>query len=188
MSNVLIGIIGVILFIGLALAGALFLGPRFQESTQNSKAAAAMQAVSQVSHAANLYEVSEGVRIQGSGGVPITSSTSADTIRFRRSGYLKSIPVNPTGMGREIGLLGSTNGAVGNASDAALSLGNSEAAAKLCDVIRRQSGDTSATVPTDPLYLVSTGRRSSGCWRPSATSGEFDAVAATNDYIVFSRI
>jgi len=40
MSNVLIGIIGVILFIGLALAGALFLGPRFQESTNNSRGSA----------------------------------------------------------------------------------------------------------------------------------------------------
>ena len=40
MSNVLIGIIGVILFIGLALAGALFLGPRFQAATISSKASA----------------------------------------------------------------------------------------------------------------------------------------------------
>ena len=60
MSNVLIGIIGVILFIGLALAGALFLGPRFQESTNNSRASAAVQAVAQVASAANMYRVQEG--------------------------------------------------------------------------------------------------------------------------------
>ena len=57
MSNVLIGIIGVILFIGLALAGALFLGPRFQQSTNNSKASASVQAVSQVGNAANMANV-----------------------------------------------------------------------------------------------------------------------------------
>jgi type II secretory pathway pseudopilin PulG len=60
MSNVLIGIIGVILFIGLALAGALFLGPRFQDATVNSKASAAHQAMAQMTHAANLYALQEG--------------------------------------------------------------------------------------------------------------------------------
>src|SRR3546814_19495658 len=60
MSNVLIGIIGVILFIGLALAGALFLGPRFQESTNNSRASASVQAVSQIASAATMFEVQEG--------------------------------------------------------------------------------------------------------------------------------
>src|SRR3546814_7999702 len=60
MSNVLIGIIGVILFIGLAIAGALFLGPRFQESTNNSSASASVQAVSQIASAANMFEVQEG--------------------------------------------------------------------------------------------------------------------------------
>src|SRR3546814_18801710 len=60
MSNVLIGIIGVILFIGLALAGALFLGPRFQESTNNSRPSASVQAVSQIASAANMFAVQEG--------------------------------------------------------------------------------------------------------------------------------
>ena len=45
MSNVLIGIIGVILLIGLVLAGALFLGARFQAAADNSRASASVQAV-----------------------------------------------------------------------------------------------------------------------------------------------
>lgn len=57
MSNVLIGIIGVILFIGLALAGALFLGPRFQDSTNNSKAAAVVQTMTQLANASNMYRI-----------------------------------------------------------------------------------------------------------------------------------
>ena len=60
MSNVLIGIIGVILFIGLALAGALFLGPRFQESTNTSKAAANVQAAQQITNAIDMYRIQEG--------------------------------------------------------------------------------------------------------------------------------
>ena len=89
MSNVLIGIIGVILFIGLALAGALFLGPRFQESTNNSRASAAVQAVSQVSSAANMYNVQEGQTV-------IDGAVAEDSA-IRTGGYLKSVPANPTG-------------------------------------------------------------------------------------------
>jgi hypothetical protein len=84
MSNVLIGIIGVILFIGLALAGALFLGPRFQESTNNSKASAQIQAMSQIAQAANMYLVQEGTRTDDI-GVLVSSK------------YLKSVPASSTG-------------------------------------------------------------------------------------------
>jgi len=83
-SNVLIGIIGVILFIGLALAGALFLGPRFQQSTNNAKASAAIQAVSQVAQAAAMYRVSEGK----------TLSTVENSSVLKNTGYLKQVPVN----------------------------------------------------------------------------------------------
>jgi hypothetical protein len=87
-SNVLIGIIGVILFIGLALAGALFLGPRFQESTLNSKASATIQRVSQLGHATNLYEVQEGVKFMPSTGMPWQAMVP---------GYIKALPKDVTG-------------------------------------------------------------------------------------------
>lgn len=85
MSNVLIGIIGVILFIGLALAGALFLGPRFQESTNNSKASAVVQVVSQIANAANMYRVQEGT--------PVFSGGDLNNLVITK--YLKSLPSNP---------------------------------------------------------------------------------------------
>ena len=86
LSNVLIGIIGVILFIGLALAGALFLGPRFQESTISSKASRTVQATAQVANAMSLYLVNSGY-------VPTTGQqmTVADLVA---SGYLKSNPMS----------------------------------------------------------------------------------------------
>ena len=60
MSNVLIGIIGVILFIGLALAGALILGDDFSSASNSSKAARVVQTLQQVSSAANMYRLKTG--------------------------------------------------------------------------------------------------------------------------------
>ena len=87
MSNVLIGIIGVILFIGLALAGALFLGPRFQEATNNSRASAIASAMKQVADATTMYETDNGVQLKA----------TADNMYapFLTPGYLKSMPTNP---------------------------------------------------------------------------------------------
>src|SRR3546814_6343746 len=83
MSNVLIGIICVILFIGLAPAGGRFLGPRFQESTNNSRASASVQAVSQIASAANMFEVQEG-RIAA-----VISDAVVDNDDLVERGYLK---------------------------------------------------------------------------------------------------
>ncbi|RYF13363.1 MAG: hypothetical protein EOO77_15635 [Oxalobacteraceae bacterium] len=66
MSNVLIGIAGIVLFIGLALAGALFLGERFQQSQTSSKASILVQRTSQVAAAINLYNVTTGAPVQSS--------------------------------------------------------------------------------------------------------------------------
>jgi len=84
MSNVLIGIIGVILFIGLALAGALFLGPRFQQATSNSDAAAVMTSIKQAIDGAEMWRIQEGRTY-----IPSTNTA------FLTPGYLKSVPVNP---------------------------------------------------------------------------------------------
>lgn len=86
MSNVLIGIIGVILFIGLALAGANFLGPRFQQSTNTAKAAAIVQGMSQMADAAKMRKVSTG-----------RSYPAGPADALVTEGYLKSRPRNPLG-------------------------------------------------------------------------------------------
>jgi type II secretory pathway pseudopilin PulG len=85
MSNVLIGIIGVILFIGLALAGALFLGPRFQESSSNAEAAASIAAIQQVMSAVEL------MRTEGGKAVLLTGRQD-----ILPAGYLKNTVPNPT--------------------------------------------------------------------------------------------
>ena len=85
MSNVLIGIIGVILFIGLALAGALFLGPRFQQASASSQGAAVMTSLKQVADAGELWKTQEG-----------RSFLPASGTGFLVPGYLKSAPGNPS--------------------------------------------------------------------------------------------
>ncbi|RYY05530.1 MAG: hypothetical protein EON55_26215 [Alphaproteobacteria bacterium] len=100
MSNVLIGIIGVILFIGLALAGALFLGPRFQEATQNSKASATVMVVDQIVNAARLYQLQEGQALPGNAnGTTLATTTEPSHIALIGGGYLKTVPANPVSMG-----------------------------------------------------------------------------------------
>ncbi len=60
MSNVLIGIIGVILFIGLALAGALILGDDFRSARIDSEAVTNVQRVSQLSNAISMFQTRTG--------------------------------------------------------------------------------------------------------------------------------
>ena len=93
MSSVLIGIIGVILFIGLALAGALFLGPRFQAASSDSKASAHIAAIRQSSQAAALYEVDQGVALNGNLG----------DLSILVPGYLRKLPVGHQLRGRAAG-------------------------------------------------------------------------------------
>jgi hypothetical protein len=70
MSNVLIGIIGVILFIGLALAGALILGDDFKSASSSSQAAALMAQLKQAADAAEMRRLKLGV------GTPAVNPTS----------------------------------------------------------------------------------------------------------------
>jgi hypothetical protein len=85
MSNVLIGIIGVILFIGLALAGALILGDDFRSASNSSKAAALASQMKQMVDAAEMRKLKLGVAL--------TPSTDASFLVPR---FLKSMPVSPT--------------------------------------------------------------------------------------------
>ena len=60
MSNVLIGIIGVILFIGLALAGALILGDDFRSSRSSTIAAKVVSDMQQIVAAVNMRNLKTG--------------------------------------------------------------------------------------------------------------------------------
>ena len=164
MSNVLIGIIGVILFIGLALAGALFLGPRFQESTNNSRASASVQAVAQVSNAVNMYKVQEGkdatagaITAATTTPVAAASQTYTDLVG---SGYLKSVPSNPTGPGNIV------LGATGSTRIVTMDLGGNAQA--ICKAINKQTTGTESE-------NVAQGTGTQGC---SSAAGTYTAWAS----------
>jgi hypothetical protein len=88
MSNVLIGIIGVILFIGLALAGALILGDDFKSANNDSKAAAVQSQLKQVADAVNMAVLKTGRPVMA-GQVDVNSALLPR--------FLRSAPVNPIG-------------------------------------------------------------------------------------------
>lgn len=179
MSNVLIGIIGVILFIGLALAGALFLGPRFQESTNNSKASAAVQAVSQISSAANMANVQNGSATQA--GAPTLLASS---------GFLKSVPSNPTsGTGATAPTLVTAGGlATGDAGYAVMQLGTNAGA--ICAAIAKQSGMGTAFVGTDANGVDTVVAQSALPANPSGCIQASTAIGTLVDkgYYAFARI
>lgn len=85
MSNVLIGIIGVILFIGLALAGALFLGEDFQNASSSAQGAALMSQIKQAADAAEMRRLKLGV-----------STTPSTSTEFLVPRFLKVPARNPT--------------------------------------------------------------------------------------------
>ena len=87
MSNVLIGIIGIILFIGLALAGALYLGEQFSASSASSRAAAIASTLQQTAYAANMYELETGRTV-------VTRSDTRNG-QFLVPEFLKQQPLNP---------------------------------------------------------------------------------------------
>ena len=173
MSNVLIGIIGVILFIGLALAGALFLGPRFQEATSNSKASATMQAISQTADAAVLASLQTGERTQSSSDGKIGRDLVA-------AGYLKSAPVNPTFPAWAIDAVSENGTYVGDARYMAAGMPISDETTKVCTAIARQSG---MRLEDDgrPLAQSTPPASASGCWHSLGWSG-------SDMYIVYKRI
>jgi len=171
MSNVLIGIIGVILFIGLALAGALFLGPRFQEATITSKTSAVVQALSQVSHAAAMYQVQEGKALRAT-----DHATNVQTLADRH--YLKSLVTNP--MNREpmitVDVLGYGRDLPVDHVYTTLGTIDDPVARAVCkDVERRQGNpdpEASLAPITDPNEWGSrvAARRSMGCFLYATTA------------------
>ena len=131
MSNVLIGIIGVILFIGLALAGALFLGDQFAQSKNKSEAARLIAEGSQISHAFELYGLQEGA-------YPDAATSDGKIDQLVSTGYLKSVPV---GAKQTAGFTNSWY--IDETKGAALTyIGDDKTAESVCITAREQLGFT----------------------------------------------
>lgn len=88
MSNVLIGIIGVILFIGLAMASVVILGEDFMTAGASSRAAAISSHLQQYSTGINTLAYKRGVILPANSGVNFAQE-------LVNRGAIKSIPRNP---------------------------------------------------------------------------------------------
>ena len=161
MSNVIIGIIGVILFIGLAVAGALFLGDRFTSAGNSSKAAASLAQIAQISAAIQMYETKTGQTFAA--GTPLDSLTPR---------FLRSVPTNPT-----TGPVAATytSQAVSSGDRTSLVLMELGTRAQgVCLAIASQSGLSSIPVAND---VASIPAGPSGCFTTSAAVGSTRAAA-----------
>jgi len=135
MSNVLIGVIGVILFVGLALAGALFLGQRFRDSTNGNKAATVQAQLKQVTDAASMARLKTGRPVLV-GEVGIYSPLMPR--------FLKTPPSNPVRPGASFFLIDEDGGqtAGGEAATAVAYLNRDEVSRTICENVDRSAGRT----------------------------------------------
>ena len=194
MSNVLIGMIGVVLFVGLALASVTYLGPRILGASANRNAQIVLGSLQQTSAAIRLY------RLRTRSVVPDTTQFIS---RLTTAGLLKSSPPNPhlsaspadsvtagawpypiyTATGTDSGVLSSS---ATSHTYLVMALGNSTGARSTCIEIQRHLGaSTLLTAGTMGASDSFTNRRTvqprGGCFRvASGISG-----IATGDYAAY---
>lgn len=108
MSNVLIGIIGVILFIGLALAGALILGDDFQNSSSSVRAATIASEMQQISNAIAMRNLKTGTTMSAANyetnvaslvprflkTAPTVPMTGLRYLTVDRDGFARDLPIH----------------------------------------------------------------------------------------------
>ena len=133
MSNVLIGIIGVILFIGLALAGALILGDDFTSASASSKASSVMSQVQQVASAISMYNLKTGRTMTAA-----DYSSNGQALLVPR--FLKSMPVNVSGGGLQVQDSGGSNGSSNRAYIVAADLPRVASSKSICQAAAEGAG------------------------------------------------
>ena len=181
MSNVIIGIIGVILFIGLAIAGATFIGPLITEGASQKNAAVVLNSLSQTAAATRIYKMRTGQYAP-------TALNAVDTLISNR--ILSSRPENPFIAANHPVILDSNGSMSGTPAYAVMWLGNSEQAMNACIEIELQSSRNDRLDPavmSQPVVFLSRATPSSpGCHR---NVGSFGGVGGTpNEYFAFFPI
>lgn len=155
MSNVLIGIVGVVLFIGLSLAGASFFGPVMTDSMTEARASGVVQIMSTTAKAVSTRNREQETTTPGSAD---SSSLVPD--------YLAEIPVNPIN-GNPVMMVNATGTTAGGMTRLIVTKMTANDAA-MCGYIDRQGGgngsvQTLASLPTQTI----------GCARAGYTIGPF---------------
>jgi hypothetical protein len=184
MSNVLIGIIGVILFIGLALAGALILGDDFRTSKATTEAAAIQQQMTQVAAAYDMYKLKMGTPPTIAFDFAHTAGDKVMAALMPR--FLKSRPVSSRRAGMYNWFFVDENGGyTPNATLIMYNLVEDSGTKDVCDAIAEQAGMANAAgkapvLPKPPLD------RQQGCYQFDGGWGFPQGL--TGNYHVFRRI
>jgi hypothetical protein len=179
-SSVLIGIIGVALFIGIAVGGAVFLGPQFERSQDSAVSERVV---------ANLSEIATGINNARLSANITGGQTLATPFNLMQSGFLTQVPEVPAGRGFVI--LDASGVDASHASDpnawspryVALSVVDDQG---LCTMIERKAQNlpSGSQVPTGTSSFSSLPNRPAGCFR--------DGVAMQNiaagDYVAYVQI
>lgn len=174
MSQMLIGILALVLVIGLALAGASYFGDDVLASRAKSRAAAVVSATSQVANAVSVRYAEMG------GTVPVTADISATLVT---PGYLQGIPIDPIGSGNSPRLMTASGSATsGMAEIAVLDLGAD--AEPVCVQIGVQAGQL-VRGATSPVVATSFPVRESGCFKAGAGAG---GDLTVGNFYAFTRI
>jgi hypothetical protein len=167
LANVLIGIVGVILFIGLALAGASFFGPVLSDAVVESRASGVVQSLSTVAKA---------VSVRNRELETLTSASATSSVLVPE--YLEDLPTNPVNGGPII--LVSSDGRTSGTGMARLVLTRlSSLEVPMCTYINRQGGGSDALVVVSAMPA-----QSIGCVRMGAAVGDF----ASGDMFAYMTI
>jgi hypothetical protein len=169
MSNVLIGIVGVILFIGLALAGATFFGPITSDSIAQAKANTIIEALGSTATAVHTRERELEVGT--------TASASAD---FLVPDFMSEAPRNAIS-GSPVALTSSSGStSSGQARYVVTGLGVNRQAVDVCRFVNAAAGNGDA--PGDVSALVAD--RSAGCGTRATSIGPY----GPGEYVAFQKI
>lgn len=185
MSNVLIGILAIVLFMVVAIGSAIFLGPQFDDAQSMGAASSAIQAVSEVATGVNTFRMATGYTY----GAGLESAQ-----RLVDAGVLRRVPENPVISGRAPQIIGANGNDFLQSSAAeqavwvprvvVMSLGADRLA---CTHVMRMLGHISgeALVSESAVTpLVGSNDRTAGCFRAS----QGGTGVAANDYVAFARI
>ncbi len=184
MSNVLIGIIGVIFFIGLALAGASYVGSLVTDGTTQRDSAQIVMSLQQTAGAVKIYN------IRNRSWVP-NNFTAVDTMIS--AGIMKARPTNPTLPGSYPLVVDSTGSLTGNRPTYVIMyLGQSEQARDACIEVEIQNGNTDRTDPAVMAQQISFVSRANttkgGCARMNGGFGVAPNGGTTGDYMAWTPI
>lgn len=183
MSQILLGLIGVIIFIGLALAASVLFGDQFRSASTNSRASSVTQAASQIANAASLSNLQQGTALLAAADLSTT---------LVANNFLQAVPANPVSGGSAFTVRQRSNAATTNNTGtadvvlASIGTGNdSSTAGSICRQIENQMGNTNAIPSAATTDISSATPRASGCFRTSAAVA--GAGWANQENIVYTR-